>query len=71
MLEGVGLPRMALVKQSIDTPAALADVREGVVEALRQVELPSGSVAIEVGCRGVGGTGPVVTPGRLFEGGVR
>ena len=60
LLEGVELPRTALVEQSIDTPAALPDIGEGVREALRQVELPSGSVAIGVGSRGVGGIGEVV-----------
>ncbi|CAA9426917.1 MAG: Iron-sulfur cluster-binding protein [uncultured Rubrobacteraceae bacterium] len=60
LLEKVELPRMALVEQSIDTPTALPDIGEGVREALRQVELPSGSVAIGVGSRGVGGIGPVV-----------
>ena len=46
--EGVESPRVALVEQSTDTPAALADISEGVREALRQVELPSGSVAKQV-----------------------
>ena len=36
------------------------EYRGAVREALRQVELPSGSVAIGVGSRGVGGIGPVV-----------
>ena len=35
LLEGVESPRMALVEQSTDTPAALADISEGVREALR------------------------------------
>ncbi len=67
LLEGVELPRMALIEQRIDTPAALADVRE----ALRQVELPSGSVAIGVGSRGVSEIGPVVAAlvGSLKEAG--
>lgn len=60
LLEGVELPHMALVEQSIETPAALPDIGEGVRETLRQVELPSGSVAIGVGSRGVGGIGKVV-----------
>ena len=55
LLEGVSLPNMALIEQEIDTPDALADVREGVREALRSVEPPAGSVAIGVGSRGVGG----------------
>jgi hypothetical protein len=43
LLEGVELPRIALVEQRIDTPDALPDIGEGVREALRQVKLPSGS----------------------------
>lgn len=71
LLEGVELPRIALVEQRIDTPDALPDIGEGVREALRQVKLPSGSVAIGVGSRGVGGIGPVVTAlvGSLKEAG--
>ncbi len=57
LLEGVELPRMALVEQCIDTPATLPDIGEAVREALRQVGFPSGSVAIGVGSRGVAGIG--------------
>ncbi len=53
VLRGVELPRVALVEQRIETPPALADIREGVREALGSVELPTGTVAIGVGSRGV------------------
>ena len=60
LLEGVELPRMALVEQRIDTPATLPDIGEAVRDALRWVGLPSGSVAVGVGSRGVAGSGEVV-----------
>ena len=40
LFEGVELPRIALVAQSIDTLANLQDIGEGVREALRQIGLP-------------------------------
>jgi hypothetical protein len=60
VLRGVGLPRFALVERSVDSPAALTDVRGAVREALGGVEIPSGSVAVGVGSRGVGGIAEVV-----------
>jgi hypothetical protein len=60
VLRPVELPRVALVGQRIDSPPALTDIRESVREALDAVELPSGSVAIGVGSRGVAGVGGVV-----------
>jgi hypothetical protein len=60
ILRPVEHPRVALVGQRIDAPPALTDIREGVREALDAVELPSGSVAIGVGSRGVAGIGEVV-----------
>jgi hypothetical protein len=60
LLEGVELPRMALVEQHIDTPATLPDIGEAVRDALRWVGLPSASVAVGVGSRGVAGIGEVV-----------
>ena len=60
LLRGVGLPRFALVERSVDSPAALTDVRGAVLEALGGVEIPSGSVAVGVGSRGVGGIAEVV-----------
>jgi hypothetical protein len=60
ILRGVELPRVALVEQQIETPPALGDLREGVREALRSVELPAGRVAIGVGSRGVARIGPIV-----------
>ncbi len=65
LLRGVGLPRFALVERSVDSPAALSDIREAVREALEGVEVPSGSVAVGVGSRGVGGIAGVV--GALIE----
>ena len=60
VLRSVELPDVALVGQRIDTPPALASIRESVCEALGAVELPSGSVAIGVGSRGVAGIGEIV-----------
>jgi hypothetical protein len=60
VLRSVELPNVALVGQRIDTPPALASIREGVRKALEAVELPSGSVAIGVGSRGVSGVGEIV-----------
>ena len=62
---------MALVEQRVDAPAALEEIEEGVQEALRSVQPPSGSVAIGVGSRGVGRIGSVVAAlvGALKEAG--
>ena len=60
ILRAVELPSVALVGQQIDSPPALANIREGVREALSSVELPSGAVAIGVGSRGVARIGEVV-----------
>ncbi len=60
VLRSVELPNVALVGQRIDSPPALASIRGGVREALEAVELPSGSVAIGVGSRGVAGIGEIV-----------
>src|ERR687890_2026348 len=60
ILRAVELPSVALVGQRIDSPSALTNIREGVREALHSVELPSGSVAIGVGSRGVARIGEVV-----------
>jgi hypothetical protein len=61
ILKKIEPPRVTLVEQRVDAPAALEEIGESVREALRSVELPSGSVAIGVGSRGVDGIGPVVT----------
>ena len=53
-------PAGALVEQRVDAPPALGDVRAAVGEALRSVEVPTGSVAVGVGSRGVGGISEVV-----------
>jgi hypothetical protein len=60
LLEEVELPHVALVEQRVDSPPALEDVRGAVREALRSVQVPTDSVAIGVGSRGVGGIGGVV-----------
>ena len=60
VLRSVELPNVALVGQRIDSPPALASIREGVRGALEAVELPPGSVAIGVGSRGVAGIGEIV-----------
>jgi len=53
LLREVELPNMALIEQRVDGPPALDDIRGNVREALESVDLPSGSVAIGVGSRGV------------------
>src|SRR5918998_3659105 len=53
ILRGVELPRVALVEQTSGTPPELGDIRAAVREALREVELPAGNVAVGVGSRGV------------------
>src|ERR671917_388812 len=65
LLREVDLPRFALVERAVESPAALTDVREAVSEALEGVEVPSGTVAVGVGSRGVGGIAGVV--GALVE----
>jgi len=60
ILRGVELPPGALVEQRVETPPSLTDIRGSVREALRSVELPSGSVAIGVGSRGVARISEVV-----------
>ncbi len=71
ILKEVEPPRVALVEQRVDAPAALEEIEEGVQEALRSVQPPSGSVAIGVGSRGVGRIGSVVAAlvGALKEAG--
>jgi len=53
ILREVELPRVALVEQRMEGPDAIQDIREGVREALKEVDLPTGSVAVGVGSRGV------------------
>ncbi len=60
VLREIELPRVALVEQRIETPQALTDIREGVREALSAVELPTGSVAIGVGSRGMAKIGELI-----------
>ncbi len=60
LLGNIEPPAMALVEQRADGPPALGDVRAAVGEALRSVEVPTGSVAVGVGSRGVGGISEVV-----------
>jgi Domain of unknown function (DUF362) len=60
ILRSVELPGVALVGQRVDSPPALADIRDSVREALGAVEIPTGSVAVGVGSRGVAGIGEVV-----------
>src|ERR687894_1912377 len=71
LLGNVEPPAGALVEQRVDAPPALGDVRAAVGEALRSVEVPSGSVAIGAGSRGVGKIGPIVAAlvGTLKEAG--
>src|SRR5829696_9045281 len=60
LLGNVEPPVGALVEHRVGAPPALGDVRAAVGEALRSVEVPSGSVAIGVGSRGVARIGEVV-----------
>ena len=60
ILRSIELPSVALVGQHVDSPPALTNIGEGVREALDSVKLPSGSVAIGVGSRGVARIGEVV-----------
>ena len=53
ILREVELPRVALVEQQMEGPDAIQDIREGVREALKEIDLPTGSVAVGVGSRGV------------------
>ena len=60
VLRSVEFPNVALVGRRIDSPPALASIRQSVREALGAVRLPSGTVAIGVGSRGVAGIGEIV-----------
>ena len=60
ILREVELPKVALVEQRVEGPSALEDIRKSVREALGDVDLPSGSVAIGVGSRGVSRISEVV-----------
>ena len=60
LLGNVEPPPVALVEQRADSPEAITDIQSAVGEALQAVVLPSGSVAIGVGSRGVGKVGEVV-----------
>lgn len=60
LLGNVEPPRVALVEQRVDSPPTLSDIRAAVGEALRSVELPTGTVAVGVGSRGVGKISDVV-----------
>src|SRR5215207_6690105 len=60
LLGNVEPPAGALVEQRADSPPALKDIQAAVGEALRSVELPTGTVAVGVGSRGVGRISDVV-----------
>src|SRR5918997_1451614 len=60
MLGNVEPPPVALVEQRVDSPPTLSDIRAAVGEALRSVDIPTGSVAVGVGSRGVGKISDVV-----------
>ena len=60
LLGNVEPPPVALVEQRVDSPQGITDLQSAVGEALGAVALPSGSVAIGVGSRGVGKVGEVV-----------
>jgi len=52
-LAGVTLPEVALVEQHLATPAPLGDVAAAVRDALENVRVPAGRVAVGVGSRGI------------------
>src|SRR5215210_4281057 len=60
LLVGVEPPPVALIEQRADSPPALSDIRAAVGEALRSVEIPTGTIAVGVGSRGVGRISDVV-----------
>lgn len=60
LLDGVHLPRMALVRQDIQSPDPIEDIPRALQDALRDIQLPTGSVAVGVGSRGVGIIGEIV-----------
>jgi hypothetical protein len=60
LLGNVEPPAVALVEQRVDSPPTLKDIQAAVGEALRSVELPTGTVAVGVGSRGVGRISDVV-----------
>jgi hypothetical protein len=53
VLADVALPEVALVEQRLPSEPAIDDVASAVRQALAQVALPAGSVAIGVGSRGI------------------
>jgi hypothetical protein len=56
----VTLPPMTLVERTPETPPALADIDAAVADALRDVTVPRGSIAIGVGSRGIAHIGRFV-----------
>ena len=52
-LEAVAFPDVALVERRLSTPAAIGDVDAAMRDALRDVAVPSGSVAVGIGSRGI------------------
>jgi hypothetical protein len=53
VLSDVALPETALVEQHVATPEPLADVASAVRDALAEVAVPRGRVAVGVGSRGI------------------
>jgi hypothetical protein len=53
VLADVRLPEVALVEQTLATPAPLADIDAAVRDALASVRVPRGRIAIGVGSRGI------------------
>jgi hypothetical protein len=60
ILDDIEIPEVALVEQRVETPPPLGDIEAEVRAALEAVEMPSGSVAVGVGSRGVAKVGEVV-----------
>ncbi|MGI8649276.1 MAG: lactate racemase domain-containing protein [Rubrobacter sp.] len=71
VLDRVVIPEMFRVEQHVETPPAIEDIGAAVRGALEDIELPTGSVAIGVGSRGVAGVGEIVAAlvGALKEAG--
>jgi hypothetical protein len=60
VLADVTLPDVALVEQTLATPAPLTDIAAAVRAALADVRVPRGRIAIGVGSRGIARIGEIV-----------
>jgi hypothetical protein len=56
----VTIPPLTLVERTPETPPALADIDAAVAEAMRDLHVPRGSIALGVGSRGIAHIGTFV-----------